>query len=53
MISHIVDLHDVRVPQSSQGFYLAPEAVKLSRLRTPSGEEHFDGDRSIEAAMAG
>ncbi len=46
-------LHDVRVTQTSHCLSLAQEPLQLLRLGVGAGQQHFHGDRSMEAQVPG
>jgi hypothetical protein len=52
LFAHVVDLHDVRMPQVGHRFRLALEAGPVGRPGAVAGEQHLQGDGAAQAEVA-
>ncbi len=52
-VTHVVDLHDVRVPQPRHRLRLALEPLPLVRACVRAGERHLQCNDAVQAQVAG
>jgi hypothetical protein len=53
VVAHVVDLHDVRVPQTRYCFCLAQEPREFMRPGVRAAEEHLERNGAVEAQVPG